>query len=135
MNIKEQKYFAIADSISQFSDHPRTKLGCVIVKNKQIISSGCNSNTKTSPLQKRLDKKRFPEESSGKIHAEIQALLPLINNHINFTKTTLYVSRKLKDGSLALSRPCPACMALIKACGIKTIHYTTADGYATEILK
>lgn len=131
MNTREKKYFKIADSVSQLSNHPKAKLGCIIVSHKRILSSGFNSNTKTHTKQKRLDKIRFKTESTGKIHAETQALLPLINSRTDLSKAELYISRRLKDGSLAMSKPCPSCMALIRSCGIKTIHYTTSEGYAT----
>lgn len=135
MTNKQKRYFSIADSVSRLSDHPKAKLGCIVINKGQIISSGYNSFTKTHPLQKRLDKRRFKEESTGKVHAETSALLPLINNHIDLTKAEIYVSRKLKNGTIAMSKPCASCIALIKSCGIKVIHYTTADGYATETLK
>lgn len=134
MSNKKRRYFEIADSVSRLSDHPRARLGCVVVNKGQVISSGHNSNTKTHPLQKKLDKKRFDVESTGKVHAETSALLPLINNHTDLLKAEIYVSRKLKNGTIAMSRPCPSCMALIKSCGIKAVHYTTVDGYATETI-
>lgn len=135
MNAKERRYFNIADSVAQLSDHPRAKLGCVVINKGKIISSGHNSFTKTHPLQKQLDKRRFNAESTGKVHAETSALLPLINSHTDLSKAEVYVSRKLKDSSIAMARPCASCMALIKSCGISKIHYTTADGYATETLE
>lgn len=135
MTNKEKRFFEIADSVSRLSNHPKAKLGCIIISHKRILSSGFNSNTKTHTKQKRLDTIRFKAESTGKIHAETQALLPLINSHADLSKAELYISRRLKDNSLAMSRPCPSCMALIRSCGIKTIHYTTSEGYAKESIK
>jgi deoxycytidylate deaminase len=53
---------------------------------------------------------------------------------IDFSKVELYVYRELRNGKMAMSRPCEACMAVIKKMGIKKIHYTTPDGFATEKL-
>ena len=38
---------------------------------------------------------------------------------IDFHNLKLFVYRELKDGSIAMARPCPSCMALIKDLGIK----------------
>lgn len=135
MNVKDKRYFEIADSVSRLSNHPKAKLGCIVVNRKQIVSSGYNSDTRTHPMQKTYNQYRFNGDYPAKIHAETACLLPLINSHVDLSKATLYISRKHKDGSLAVSRPCKSCMALIKSCGIKTIHYTTEDGYAKEVIK
>lgn len=130
------KYFQIAKDISQLSDYRngRCRLGCVLVHKNRIISSGCNSN-KTSPLQGRYNKYRgISDEYPSKLHAETAAIKPLLNSEIDWSSVHLYLYREHADGSLALSRPCKSCMALIKDVGIREIHYTTEDGYATEQL-
>lgn len=134
MNTKEERYFSIADSVSRLSNHPKSQLGCIVINHKQIVSSGYNSNTKTHPVQRTYNKYRFKGDYPAKIHAETAALLPLINNRTDLSKAELYISRKHKDGSLAMARPCASCMALIRSCGINKIHYTTADGYAAETI-
>lgn len=131
---KDKSYFRVAANISEQSDH-RCKLGCVVVNNHHIISTGHNSASDAHGMQVRLNKKFFNMDSAGYKHAEIDALLPLIRQHIDLSGATLYVYRKNGLNSLAMARPCPRCMSVIKNCGIKKIKYTTADGYAYELLK
>ena len=52
----------------------------------------------------------------------------MIGKDINWSNVSIYTYRELKDGTIACSRPCPACMALIKKLGIKTIYYTDECG-------
>ena len=128
----ERAYFNAAKAISKLSDH-KQKLGCVVVSNHHIISSGHNSATKCHRLQAEIDKKYFKEDCHlGPIHAEMDALIPLIKNKTFLANSTVYVYREHKDGNVAMARPCPRCFQLIKSCGIKKIKYTTEEGYASE---
>lgn len=130
---KEKVFFNTAKEIATLSDH-HYHLGCVIVDHHRIISSGHNSNSKCHRIQKDLDNKFFGEESRGPIHAEVAALLPLIKHNINLSGATLYTYREDRHDHIAMSRPCPRCMSLIRKYGIKKIKYTTTDGFVTEKL-
>lgn len=127
-------YFKAAKAIAELSDFPRVKIGCCAVYKHKIISSGCNS-LKTNPTQKRLNIYRFDAETPATLHSELACLLPLINRKdINFSDMSLYIYREYKNGSPALSRPCPSCMALIRQLGIKKIYYTGYNSYINEEL-
>lgn len=128
----ERAYMGAAKSVSLLSDHPRAKLGAVLVSGHRIIASGCNSNVKTYPIQAKLDKDYFGEDCLGKRHAETDVLLPFVRRHVNLSSATLYVYRELKNGDIAMARPCPRCMRLIRMCGIRDIVYSTSDGVARE---
>lgn len=67
------------------------------------------------------------------LHAEISCLLQIKDLDIDFNKVKLYIYREDKNGNLAISRPCGACMKLIDKLGIKTIYYTIDGGYIKEI--
>ena len=128
-------YFRAAESISALSDH-KCQLGCVVVKNHRIISSGHNSNSRGHGFQKRLDEKFFNDgKSRGCKHAEIDALLPLIRNRCNLTSATIYIFRKNKSNQFAMARPCARCMSIIREQGIRKIEYTTDLGFASEVIK
>lgn len=87
-------------------------------------------------MQKKYNSERFDSDATPHmIHAEVSALSHIINNDINWNNVEVYTYRELKNGSIALAKPCKSCMSLIKDLGIRKIHYTTNDGYATEILK
>lgn len=127
-------YFEAARAVSQLSDFPRTAVGAVAVYKHRIISSGCNSK-KTSPIQKKYNKYRFSEDTPASIHAEIMSLKPLIERKdIDFKNVSLYIYRENKQGELALARPCPSCMRLIKDLGIKNIYFTSDCGFSHEII-
>jgi deoxycytidylate deaminase len=127
-------YFKAARAISELSDFPRIKVGCVVVYGHKIISSGYNSS-KTNPTQKRLNVYRFDVDTPATIHAEVASLLPLVNRKdINFNDVSLYIYREYKNGDPALSRPCPSCMALIRQLGIKKLYYSGDGSYINEEL-
>ena len=56
---KQQSFFRVADAVASLSDHKQTKLGCVLVDKHRIVSSGHNSSTRCSPLQKQMDTAQF----------------------------------------------------------------------------
>lgn len=129
----EMSYLNCAKAISKQSNH-RHKIGCVVVNGHKIVSSGYNSDTKTLPIQARIDSEHFNCECSGKVHAETEALIYFIRHHINLNGATLYTYREKKDGSYGCARPCPRCMQLIRLVGIRRLVYTTNDGVAREKL-
>lgn len=130
----DRSFFNAAKSLSYLSDH-KYKIGCIIVNKHHVISSGHNSNTKCHPLQAKIDSNHFNCFCSGKVHAETSAIIPLLKIKDDYSRATLYTYRENKDGSLAMSRPCPRCMKLIKQLGITRIKYTTDSGYAVEYLE
>lgn len=133
---KHRAYFNAARAVSNLSDFPRVNIGCVIVYGHKIISSGFNS-MKSHPLQRKYNTYRFDVdgESAHTLHAETQALLPLIGrNDIDFSRVSLYTYRQCKNGCLANARPCTSCMALIRSLGIRHIYYTNEGSYVNENL-
>lgn len=131
---KEKSYFNAAKAISKLSDH-RCKLGCIVVKGHKIISSGHNSQTRCHGRQAEIDKKYFGCECKGPVHAEFDALNYLINQRTDLSGAEIYIYRDINNGELAMARPCPRCMELIKSCGIRKIKYTGHNSYITEILQ
>ena len=127
-------YFKAAKAISEVSDFHRASVGCVVVYGHKIISSGYNSN-KTNPTQKKLNIHRFDVDTPATIHAEVAALLPLINRKdISFGDVSLYIYREYKNGKPAMSRPCLSCMALIRQLGIRKIYYSGDNSFINEEL-
>lgn len=130
----DKSFFKAAQSMSMLSDH-RCRIGCVIVDKHRIISSGHNSDTKCHPIQAQIDTKHFNCFCEGKLHAETSAIIPLLKYGEDYSRAILYTYRESRNGLLANSRPCSRCMKLIKELGITRIKYTTADGYASEVLE
>lgn len=134
MTKTERAYFSAAKAISELSDH-KYKIGATVVLKHRIVSSACNSDCKTHPLQKRYNRHRFVEDTPHKCHAELLALVPLIRDGVDLSNASIFTYRQHRNGNLACARPCKSCMELIKDCGITKIFYTTEDGYAREDLK
>ncbi len=127
-------YFEAAKAVSKLSDFPRIKIGAVAVYGHRVISSGCNS-LKTDTLQKKYNIYRFTEEAKHSQHAELACLKPLIGRKdIDFKNIELYVYREYKNGDLAMCRPCPSCLALIRSLGIRYIYYVGDNSYINEEL-
>ena len=130
----QRGFFRAADAVSSLSNHNQSKLGCVLVDKHRIISSGHNSSTRCSPLQKKMDVSRFgsPDQHKGPVHAETACLLPLIRQGYDMSRSDLYIIRRHRNGSLALSRPCPGCMSLLRANGVRRVFFSVEGGYAVE---
>ena len=131
---KQQSFFRVADAVASLSDHKQTKLGCVLVDKHRIISSGHNSSTRCSPLQKQMDTARFgfPDQHKGLVHAETACLLPLIRHGYDMSRSDLYIIRRHRNGSLALSKPCPGCMSLLRANGVRRVFFSVEGGFSEE---
>lgn len=131
---KQQSFFRVADAVAALSDHKQTKLGCVLVDKHRIVSSGHNSSTRCSPLQKQMDTARFgnSDEHRGPVHAETACLLPLIRQGYDMSRSDLYIVRRHRNGSLALSRPCPGCMSFLRANGVRHVFFSVEGGFSEE---
>ena len=114
------------------------RIGCIAVYRGTILAKGCNSD-KTHTAQAKFNVHRFKESGNrylpAKLHAETKVLQAIKYLDIDFSKVKIYIYRELRNGKLGMARCCPACFEMIKSLGIKTITYTTNEGYAVEHLK
>lgn len=118
-NAKQDKldelYLDLADRISQMSVAVRSKVGCVIVKNGNLIAMGWNGMPAGMPnecedLQDDGSLVTKPEV----LHSESNALMKLAQSGgIGAKDATLYVTLS----------PCPECAKLIKQSGISRVVY------------
>ena len=132
MSKTNKAFFRAAKTVSELSDYPKHKIGCVVVKGHRIISSSCNSATKCHPLQAKLDSEKYGVECPGRVHAEIAALLPLMRDKVDLNGASIYIFRQHKNGTLAMARPCSSCQKVIRQLGIKKVFYSIENGYAVE---
>lgn len=127
-----------AKDASKLATYPRQKLGAVLVYGNKILAIGYNTN-KTNPMQFHYNKyrgyKNFYARNNGVVHAEGTVLLKTRFLDIDWSKTTIYVYRELKDGTPALAKPCPGCQIALLERGIGTVVYTTVNGYEIMDLK
>ena len=123
-------YLNLAHNACYYSDFMKARLGAVLIYKGKVISVGWNS-TKTSPLQRQLNRYRGyninTSTAHDTLHAEVACLAKARDLDIDWGRASLFICRIKKDGSRGLSRPCVGCQTLIKSMGIKNIYYTTSD--------
>lgn len=133
-------YLKIASDCAKnasYNGPSRVKLGCIAVYHGTILAKGWNSD-KTHTDQARYNHLRYNEKRHycpSKIHAEIDCISKIKYLDIDFSKVTLFIYREFSNGLPAPARCCPSCLAAIRKLDIKTIVYTTDEGYAIEYLK
>ena len=128
-------YFNLARNACHYSDFMKARLGAVLIYKGKVMSVGWNS-TKTSPLQKDLNRLREFEvdcsEAHHTLHAEVACLTKARDLDIDWSRASIFVYRIKKDDSPGLSYPCKGCMSLIKSMGIKNIYFSTENGFGYE---
>lgn len=98
-------------------------------KRNKTLGVGTNSYKKTHPIQK-FFAKLVQEPYKEFLHAEIAAILKSNDQEIY----SMQIDRFDKKGQPRLARPCPICMAALKAYNVKYIRYSTINGYIEECL-
>lgn len=114
---KIQRMIQVAYETSRQATHS-IKIGCVIF-DKKIISKGYSCGHKTTP--------HLDAGLVDKMHSEMMA----IRKGDDVTGATLVVVRGTIEKP-TMARPCRHCYNHIKKSGIKTIIYSTNNGFATE---
>ncbi len=125
-SMKNQKFIKLALSLANTSEHYSTRVGAVLVhKNKTIIATGVNSNTKSHPLQKFYNSYRnFEVEINHHIHAEMDCIVKYKNMGIELEDLSLYIVRLNKTGNIVPAYPCVACAKALKEYGINNLIYS-----------
>lgn len=89
--------------------HRKAFLGAVAIRRDGVLVYSRNSSLQDPD-------KRFP-------HAHAERRLMRKSGY----GATVYVSRVLRDGHLALAKPCGYCMAALRAYGVEMVYYTISD--------
>lgn len=120
MDIPPPLRYAMKEAQKSTYEH---QVGAVLAKGRKIISRGYN----TFRGHRWSDKYPWPHTC----HAETSALLkaPKIPHN-----SAIHVARVNRRGEPRLARPCPACMAVLRECGVRKVVYTTHNGYAEEFI-
>ncbi len=104
------RYLRMAEIWAENSYCHRRKVGCLVVKDKRIISDGYNGTPSGfENVCEDAENKTFPYV----LHAEANAITKLARSHNNSEGATLYVT----------DSPCIECAKLIIQAGIKRIVY------------
>lgn len=106
----DKKYLQLAESWSELSSAKRMKVGCIVVKNNQIISDGYNGTP--SGFSNICEDENFLTKPEV-LHAESNALMKIAISTQSSENATLY-------STLA---PCFECSKLIIQAKIKRVVY------------
>lgn len=98
----------------------RSRVGAVVVRKGKVVSIGRNHPHKTHPLMK-----KYHEHKT--IHAEVDCIIGTDRDLLK--GSVMYVYRELRDGTVAIAKPCEVCQLILKDIGIKKVYYTTNDGF------
>ncbi len=97
---------------SRRSHDSQTQCGCVIVKNKTVISTGYNG------FVREIDDSVLPDTRPDKypfmIHAEANAIYNAVRLGRSTLDSTIYIT----------APPCLGCLQMLYQCGIKNIFYS-----------
>lgn len=130
---RDSRYLSKAEELSKQSDHYKFRIGCVIAKGRKQLVSGCNSLTKTHPLQHHYAS-LVGRPDAIYLHAEMAAIVEARSKCIDLRGASVYVFRRGLSGKIAIARPCKSCMMALTEAGVCTIIYTTDIGVAREYI-
>ena len=115
--MNQERGFATALAAAELSDAPRTarKMGSALFCGSRILSIGYNRYHSHPDSDN--------EGFCRSLHAEHVSLLRRQHYDRLAGRLTLFTARRLADGSVGNSRPCPNCIALARLAGVKRIFY------------
>jgi len=106
----------MAHEVASWSKDPSTKVGCVLVKDRKIISMGYNGFPRLieDDLNRLIDREVKYEMT---VHAEQNAVITAALHGISTAGSTAYVTFS----------PCSRCAAVLINAGISTVVVSAAD--------
>lgn len=117
MKNSEKLFMKIAHLFGEKSTCDRANVGCVIVKDGRIISTGFNGSLSKQPHCDEVGHLMIEGHCLRTIHAEQNALMFCARKGISVEGADAYVTHY----------PCVHCLKLLIQAGIKNIYYS--DGY------
>ena len=125
MNILTQgkwdvRFLRLAHEVASWSKDPSTKVGCVLVKDKKVVSLGYNGlPAGVEDSLERLSNREIKYEIT--VHAEVNAVTTAALHGVSTNGATAYVT----------FHPCSRCAAVLINAGISTVvvsaHTVDAD--------
>jgi dCMP deaminase len=105
------RFLRLAAEVSTWSIDPSTKVGCVLVKNKRVISTGYNGFPKniSDSFDRLMDREQKYEIT---VHAEVNAVTTAALHGVSTENSTAYVTMF----------PCSRCSSVLINAGISRIY-------------
>jgi dCMP deaminase len=148
----DRRFLRLAEEVRLWSKDPGTKVGCVLVNDRRILSTGYNGfpQTISDDLDRYIDREY---KLSVTVHAEANAILNAAKNGTKVEGSTLYVtfppcsqcaSAIVQAGVAQVVCPDPAqaperwrsnflaASDLFYEAGVKVLYYTDSDLCLTE---
>jgi len=122
MSLRARRIIDLAARIaSNSSDEFPT--GAILVRGRNIVSTGWNQGSKTHPRQFKM----YPHRPGTGLHAEIHALQGL--RPYDVAGGDLYICRVKATGAYGLSKPCDKCLEILKDYSIRRVFFSNnSDG-------
>lgn len=120
MNPKEfkwhERFMYLAKEVSTWSKDPSTQVGCVLVKDRRVISTGFNGFPRgLSDDLDRLTNREIKYEMT--VHAEVNAVTTAALHGVSTDGCDAYVT----------FQPCSRCAAVLINAGICSVYVATND--------
>jgi dCMP deaminase len=117
------RFIKLAHEVAEWSKDPSTKVGCVLVKNKRVISTGYNGFPKniSDSFDRLMDREQKYEMT---VHAEINAITTAALHGVSTEGATAYIT----------FNPCSRCAAVLINAGIDSVYVSTANDIPTRWL-
>jgi len=105
------RYLRLANEVSSWSLDPSTKVGCVLVRNKRVVSTGYNGLPKnlSDSFDRLMDREQKYEMT---VHAEVNAVTTAALHGVSTENCTAYVT----------FNPCSRCAAVLINAGITAVY-------------
>jgi cytidine deaminase len=100
-------------------------VGAVVATGSRVISTGC-CTSKTHPKNPKIKTNTLRKHLCAEIVAVIRAINIIPREKIK--KCTVYVTRRRRNGSIGMAKPCIYCQTFLKEVGIRNIYYTNNLG-------
>ena len=119
-----ERFIKLAHEVAEWSKDPSKKVGCVLVKNKRVISTGYNGFPKgiSDSFDRLMDREQKYEMT---VHAEINAITTAALHGVSTEGSTAYIT----------FNPCSRCAAVLINAGIGSIYVSTAHDIPTRWLE
>ena len=120
MNTQEQKwhirFLRLAKEISTWSKDPSTKVGCILVRDRRIVSTGYNGFPRgiSDNFDRLMDREQKYEIT---VHAEVNAVTTAALHGVSTEGCTAYVT----------FNPCSRCVAVLINAGIREVYYPACN--------
>ncbi len=103
----------IAQQVATRSTCDRKHIGAVIVRDRNILSTGYNGSIRGLPHCDEVDHMMENNHCVRTVHAEANAIAQAAKNGVSLNGTEIYIT----------SSPCWTCFKLLANAGIMKIHY------------